>query len=257
MNTIWKSLWSTLRLAATIAALTMAAAAPAAAQSVARASSAPMTATLNSAVGTPLFEQQSVVSFYVSGLTASGATLTVEGSNDGKSPTDVTKAWFTVQAIPFSCPPTPFTTFTTDQAIKTGAGGLTDIRVRVSTAGTGTINVSYMAIPGTFLDSNACKPAGGGAYPLATNVNAAGTYGLTSNVVGGAYIETCVATSWNGATAQLQSLGPDGSTFLTNGVPAIGTNTSQTILVGAGITVNLLVSGTPTNLNCKIYASGG
>ena len=127
------------------------------AQEVTRASAQPIAAaTPNAAIAVDLSGMQSVASFYVSGLTASGATLTIEGSSDGRNIADASKAWFAINAIPMTCPATPFSTLTTDQGFRVDTSGLTNVRVRVSSTGSGTPLVSFNAIPNTSITLGSC-----------------------------------------------------------------------------------------------------
>ena len=103
-----------LQIFAVIAVANLQAATGALAQGIARTSNQPLASTLNSAIATQLMEAQSVASFYVSGLTAAAATLTIEGSADGKNPSDATKSWFPVSAVAAVCPATPFSTMNAD-----------------------------------------------------------------------------------------------------------------------------------------------
>ena len=157
-----------------LAAVLLALPASAQAQGVTRFATQPLVSTLNTVLATDLFEQQGVGSYYVSGLAASGATLTVQGSFDNKSVADPTKVWTAISAVSTSCPATSFTTLTTDQSFKVDTAALTAIRLLVSSAGSGsTINVSFDAIPGTGLTTANCgsgsSPAGGGATSASLN----------------------------------------------------------------------------------------
>jgi len=92
-------------------------------------------------------------------------------------------------------------------------------------------------------------PAGRKAYALAT----AGTLTNATNVRGGDYIWACEATAWNSATATLQYLGQDNTTWrnmrnAANTADLTMTANSQIgIGVGQGSTLRVLLSGgTPT-----------
>jgi hypothetical protein len=137
------------KLSELIGFLAWLAAAPALAADNARTSAQPINAaTANATITADLFANESVVAFYVKGLTAAGATLTVEGSSDGRNDNDSAKVWYAINAITMACPATLFTTLTSDQGFKLESSGLTNVRLRVSSTGTGTILVSYNAIPG-------------------------------------------------------------------------------------------------------------
>ena len=92
----------------------------------------------------------------------------------------------------------------------------------------------------------------GGAVTLASNINAAGRTATITSAPKGNYILSCVASSWGGATAQLQALGPDGATWLSGGVSALSANGTTAVTVGVGASLSILVTGTPTGLYCSI-----
>lgn len=94
-------------------------------------------ATLNAAVTIALNNGQGVVGFTVTGLTASGATLTVKASNDGGT------TWGPLNATGTGAPPVP--TVAADGQFRVVAGGHTNVGLWVSTVGTGTITVAYDA----------------------------------------------------------------------------------------------------------------
>ncbi|MGB8644038.1 MAG: hypothetical protein WCF84_02285 [Anaerolineae bacterium] len=116
-------------------------------------------ASSNAAVTVTLNNGEGVTAFAVSGLTASGATLTIEASDDGSN-------WAGVNGI---APSTGalFSTFTTDQQFRVNTGGRVGVRVRVSATGTGTITVSYNA--------SAVSSAVALSSPLPAGSNAIGT----------------------------------------------------------------------------------
>lgn len=91
-------------------------------------------ATLNAAVTTAI-NGQGTVGYTFTGLTGTGATLTYEQSIDGGT------TWTGINAVNRGTG-VPEATRTTDGQIALSATGRTTIRVRVSTAGTGTITVA-------------------------------------------------------------------------------------------------------------------
>lgn len=95
-------------------------------------------ATSNAAYTVTLANGEGVTGFAVSGLTASGATLTIEASDDAGT------TWSAVNGI---APSTGvlFTTLTTDQQFRVNTGGRTRVRLRVSATGTGTVTISSNA----------------------------------------------------------------------------------------------------------------
>lgn len=156
MNMVSRGVRGALALLGALAWLALAVSAAGAADN-ARTSAQPInSATTDAALIADLFANESVATFYVSGLTASGATLTIEGSSDGRKDNDPLKAWSVINAIPATCPVIPFSTLTTDQGFRIDTSGLTNVRVRVSSGGTGTILVSYNAIPGAAVSLGAC-----------------------------------------------------------------------------------------------------
>ncbi len=121
--------------------------------------------TLNAAFTGDLFRNEAVMGVNVVGLTATGATLTIEGSSDAKADNDATKIWTAVPGMSFACPiPATFTTLTSDQSFKVDVSGLTNIRVRVSTAGTGSAAIGLNAIPGAAIGP--CVPVSVSAASL-------------------------------------------------------------------------------------------
>lgn len=93
---------------------------------------------LNNAIAVALDRGRGSVGWSVVGLTGTGATLTIEASVDGGA------TWAAVNGVQ---PGTGllFTTLTTDQQFRVDSGGRTNVRVRVSTVGTGTATVAYSA----------------------------------------------------------------------------------------------------------------
>ena len=91
-----------------------------------------------------------------------------------------------------------------------------------------------------------------GRYNLVSGQNAAGTTTPVNVEKNPYYIFSCVATSWGGASAQIQALGPDGATWLTGGVSALTSNGVVTLSLGTGSLVEVVVTGTPTGLYCAL-----
>lgn len=156
----------------------------------ARTSAQPIAAnTANASLIADLFYDETVTAFYVSGLTASGATLTVEGSSDARSDSDAAKVWFAINAVPMTCPATPFSTLTTDQGFRVDTSGLTNVRVRVSSTGTGNILASFNGISGGSITTGSCGnlPVSAGLMKevcVTPTVTASNAYGA-NYVVGG------------------------------------------------------------------------
>ena len=92
-------------------------------------------ATLNAVYSIALNNGVGTASFVVAGLSTSGATLTIEGSDDSGT------TWNLINGI---APSTgiPFSTLTLDQQFRVNAGARTNLRLRVSAVGAGTIAVA-------------------------------------------------------------------------------------------------------------------
>jgi hypothetical protein len=95
-------------------------------------------ATLNAAYTVSLANGEGIIGFQVTGLTASGATLTIEATVDGGTTWNSTNGFGSSSG-------TLFTTLTADQGFRVNVGGRTGIRLRVSSTGTGTITISSSA----------------------------------------------------------------------------------------------------------------
>lgn len=109
------------------------------------------------------------------------------------------------------------------------------------------------ATPAMLVDGNGdyVEPGAKRAYTLAT----AGTLVNALNVNGGRYFWTAESSNWNGATATLQRLGLDGSTWRTirtadnSADVALTGNGTVDLLIGQGATLRVAQSGgPPTNL---------
>lgn len=97
-----------------------------------------------------------------------------------------------------------------------------------------------------------------GQYTLLTNVSALGAGPQTSPVSGGDYLWRATATNWNGATATLQFLDLDGTTWTNvkdsaNADVTLTSNSQKPIGIAQGSVLRVNVSGTaPTGLNSQI-----
>jgi len=87
-----------------------------------------------------------------------------------------------------------------------------------------------------------------GRYDLVSNQNAAGTSPNVLVEKNPYYILSAVAASWNGASAQLQVLGPDGVTWVTGGLSPLTSNGNIQVSIGAGSLVRIVTTGNPTGL---------
>lgn len=112
------------------------------------------------------------------------------------------------------------------------------------------LNGSSVAVPAS--PSNPMPvTVGGSAYTLASNVGGAGSTTPVTGIPRGNYTYACTANNWNAATAQLQMLGPDGTTYLNIGT-AISANGTLAVVLGANSSARVTVTGTPTGLYCGL-----
>ena len=98
-------------------------------------------ATPNAAFTVSLASGEGTTAFRVSGLTGSGAVLTLEGSNDGGA------NWTAINEVVSSG--AYQSTVTADGQFRVNTAGRTKVRLRVSTVGTGTISVAANASSAT------------------------------------------------------------------------------------------------------------
>lgn len=158
---------------------------------------------------------EGVAAFTISGLTASGATLTLELSDDGGT------TWSTATAPSGGV---LASTFTSDVQFRTSIGGHTRIRLRVSSTGSGTITIA----------SNLSSSS-----PLVTiaTVLPPGT-----NVIGKVGIDQTTPGTTNAVAATLQTQ--------TDTVMVGGTNTKEyggTSVVSGGVAGSVGVGGLAAN----------
>lgn len=140
-------------------------------------------ASLNAAITVALNNGEGVVSWVVSGLTASGAILTSEYSNDGST-------W-----SPHNLLGNPFTsTITADGQYRCNGGGHAAVRLRVSTIGTGNITVAYNASSASsIVDLGAALPAGSNAIGSVSQTPSA----LTNSAFGNAGTAAAIAVPFS------------------------------------------------------------
>lgn len=67
----------------------------------------------------------------------------------------------------------------------------------------------------------------------------------------GMYVMDYVAGAWNGASAYLQGVGPDGATLLTQGSSFTANGHQQLLALGSG-QYQFTVTGSPTNLDVRL-----
>lgn len=192
----------------------------------ARTSAQPIdTSSANAALTFDLFNNETLMGVEITGLGASGATLTIEGSTDGRKDSSDSKVWFSTVAIPFTCPsPSTFTTVNSDGPFKFDTSGLTNVRFRVSSTGTGTALISINAIPASTLGS--CGGTGGGGGG-GGNVNIHDSAGNNLTSAGGALN---VAGTFS---ATLGGFTPSSSGFRMAPLTVQLTDSSQTLPTGA------------------------
>lgn len=134
-------------------------------------------ATLNAAITTPI-NGQATVGYAFTGLTGTGATLTYEQSIDGGA------TWTGINAVNRGTG-VPEATRTTDGQIALSATGRTGIRVRVSTAGTGTITVAtnVSVREGIFSLGSPLPPGANAIGSVVANLQVAGAPNTSGNPV--------------------------------------------------------------------------
>ncbi len=136
--------------------------------------SQPLSAATANAALTYVINGQATVGFTFTGLTASGATLTYEQSIDGGT------TWTGINAINRGTG-VPEATRATDGQIALSATGRTNIRVRVSTAGTGTITVaSNVSVREGIFSLGSPLPPGSNAIGSVTVANPTAAGSVTS-----------------------------------------------------------------------------
>lgn len=178
----------------------------------------------NGTLTVDLMANETLMGAEITGLTASGATLTIEGSTDGRKNSDPAKVWFATVGIPFTCPsPATFSTVSADGPFKLDISGLTNLRFRVSGVGTGTALISVNGIPASTLGS--CGGTGGGAGGGNVNIHDAAGNNLTST--GGALN---VAGTFS---ATLGGFTPSAAGARMTPITVQLTDTSQTLPTGA------------------------
>lgn len=135
-------------------------------QSDVRQADQPLDSTaLNAVYLVPLNGGEAVVGFTIVGLTASTATLVVEGCNNIGSTSPV---WTTISAVSGAV---LFSALIADGAYRVEVGGRTAVRLRVSIVGTGSISVASTASIASSLVTM--------AQSLPTGTNALGSVRLT------------------------------------------------------------------------------
>jgi hypothetical protein len=223
-------------------------------------------ATLNASYTVNLANAEGVVGLNLSGLTASGATLTAEAADNSAN-------WYPINLFS-SVAGTPSTTATVDGNYKVNASGHSSIRLRVSTVGTGSIAVATVAssVSSMTTESNSSAIAAGVGSPGATPcAGDSGTCGLIAliertnarittlitNLGGGSpnasgnplyFSCTNCSASTLGTTTTANIVGGSANTPLTQGTGVAGANSQNVFIGGAysGITfnANLQIGGT-------------
>lgn len=96
-------------------------------------------ATQNAVYAFPLIGGRNAVGLTINGLTGSGATITVERSNDGGT------TWTNANTTESSATASLSAAITANGQARVGVAGATNLRLRVSTVGTGTATIAYSA----------------------------------------------------------------------------------------------------------------
>ncbi|WP_238291860.1 hypothetical protein [Methylobacterium longum] len=158
-----------------------------------RASATLNVATANAAV-TLALNGQGTVGFTFTGLTASGATLTYEQSNDGGT------TWTGINEVNAGTG-VPAATRTTDGQTRISVSGRTNIRARVSTVGTGTITVATnVSVREGIVTLGSSLPPGGNVIGFASPPPTA-TFGVAKTTgIGTAAVQVSAADTTNRRT---------------------------------------------------------
>ena len=181
-------------------------------------------ATLNAAFTLANPNGGSTVSFVVIGLTASGATLTIEASDDNGTSYAAVNGITPVTGALFS-------TFTTDRQFRVNAAGRNQIRVRISIVGTGNITVAGTVSNGVgavMLSSPLPQlPPALGAQPSANSLSfvqatdIAPAYQSTATITRAANTTAYTANDTYGAAFELTGLGASGAFVMVTDIEII------------------------------------
>jgi hypothetical protein len=173
-----------------------------------RATASLAAGTLNATVSVAL-NGSGTVAFSYTGLTASAATLTAEASDD---------AGTTWAAVNCEAPATGAltTTITVDGQCRINAAGRTNARLRVSTAGSGTVTVvsNVSAVPG-LVGLSAPIPVAPLSYTTTTTATVATASGTLATVGQYKFLNLCTLPT---STANVW-LNPNGAAVANTGIP--------------------------------------
>jgi hypothetical protein len=173
----------------------------------------------NNAFSIALSNATATVGMQITGLTGSGATLAIEASNDNGT------TWNSKNALVPLSEGIISTSLTTDSSIKINGSGHTNLRLRVSTTGTGNASISYSATPATGVVSlGASIPPGNNVIGKAQLVD-----GSNNAVI---YFNGSVGSDFSANKPALPNIGvtsftytPDSRTY--NLVATVSANTSR------------------------------
>jgi hypothetical protein len=203
------------------------------------------TGTLNASIVVPV-NGQGVVGFTFAGLTGSGATLTYEQSIDGN------QTWTGVNEVNAGTG-VPSGTRTTDGQVRVGAGGRTGLRVRVSTAGSTTVTVTWnvsvresIVLLGTPLPpgSNYVGQVGAGRYTAALPTYAEGGYAsLLTDVNGRLVLSPSSAIGVSGTVTSNQGTTP----WTVGGTVTANQGTSPWVVSGTSTVTGTVTSNQGTS----------
>jgi hypothetical protein len=201
-------------------------------------------ATANATYVVNLANGEGIVGFEVAGLTASGATLTIEAQIGSASPWNPTNGFA-------SSTGTVFTTLTTDQGFRVNVGGRTAIRLRVSSTGIGTIAVaSSAASVSDLVGISSPLPAGsniiGGILAAATPSSSFAVTPGSSSVLETSHVLKASAGNLYSLNVTTSTASGFLMTFNAMTVPADGTVAPvYCIPVPAGSAVSMSFEGSP------------
>lgn len=193
--------------------------------------SATINAATSNATYTVLINGQGTVGFTLNGLTGTGATLTLEGSNDGGT------TWSTVNSVDGGTGVLS-SSYTANGQFRVNAGGRTRIRLRVSVTGTGTITVASAASRSSSLIALSSPLPAGNNVIGKVDINSAPTLAV-QGVSGGQPLPIAgqtpntVMSASNPLAAGLYSAGGTALAVASSNSDTLTTNSSGVLVVDA------------------------
>lgn len=180
--------------------------------------------TANAVYAIPMSAGRNALGLTISGLSGSGATITVERSNNGGT------TWTNANTTESSATGSLSATITADGQARVGVAGATNIRLRVSTAGSGTATIAYNATTASgpvFLT---------GYLPSYSAPDGRIIGGVDSRFINGTAISTGSGTT--DAGTQRVSLATDGIPQVQGNVANGATDTGNPVKIGARVSDN-------------------